>query len=518
MVLFFYLPGIMYTFSIYKNGIVFALVSLFLVIIIFASISRISDGLDRFLADEQQINMPQSFAIIPKQPFLRALADDALIYSHEKDVFAKQREMIQKGNDFIFANLHDMSLDFYQKGELIKTFPIQAKGKDRTFFETPSGLYKIQSKETNHFSTIGEVWMPWSMHFFGNYFVHGWPYYPNGKPVADSYSGGCIRLTTQDAKEVFALTKNNIPILVYAQDGIQPTADTTYFQKIPLFSRTQTKLHTIKGLSAVSVLAADFETGQILFEKQKDVILPIASLTKLMTGLVALESINRFKILTVTDSAVKTFGDTGKLEAGETLKSEDFLYPLILASSNDAAVLLAEHVYGFVDLMNQKARAIGLKDTHYKEPTGLSPENVSSAQDIFKLLTFISLHKRPLFAISSLPEYTLDTGTKKHTWKNTTWPDNNGIFIGGKSGLTDEARETLAAVFATKLSEQGTRPIAIMLLGSQDRKRDIFLMMEYLEKNFVYGNVLVDKKAPPPSPLIHTGANVFQSLRAWTPQ
>ncbi|MDP3769615.1 MAG: L,D-transpeptidase family protein [bacterium] len=506
----------MYTFSIHKSGITFTLTLLFLIIIISASVFRISNGLNRFLAEEERINAPQVFAVIPKQPVLRALAKDALIYSHETDIFTKREELIKKGNDFIFANLNDMSLDLYQKGELIKTFSIKAKGREKTFFETPSGLYKIQSKETNHFSSIGEVWMPWSMHFFGNYFVHGWPYYPNGTPVADSYSGGCIRLTTQDAKELFALTKNNIPILVYAQDGIQPD-DATYFQKIPLFSRTKIKPNTIKNLSAISALAADFETGQILFEKQKDAVLPVASLTKLMTGLVALESIDRFKILTVTNSAVETFGNTGKLTIGDTFKSQDLLYPLILASSNDAATLYAQQVYGFIDIMNQKARAIGLNNTHYKEPTGLSPENVSTAQDLFRLLTFISIHKRPLFAVSGLPAYTLNTGKKNHTWKNTTWPDDKGIFIGGKSGLTDEARETLAAAFTTKLSEQGTRPIAIILLGSQDRKRDVLLITEYLEKNFVYGNVLVDKKAPPPSPLIHTGANVFQSLRMWVP-
>lgn len=234
-----------------------------------------------------------------------------------------------------------------------------------------------------------------------------------------------------------------------------------------------------------------------------------------MTGLVALESINRFKMLTIDKVAVETFGDTGKLQIGEMFKSQDLLYPLILASSNDAATLYAEQVYGFVDLMNQKAKAIGLEHTMYKDPTGLTPENVSTSEDLFKLLKFISVHKRPLFAISSLPEYTLNTGKKDHIWKNTTWPDNNGIFMGGKSGLTSEAGQTLVAVFTVELSEKATRPVVIVLLGSSDRRHDALLIMDHLKKNFVYGSILTNKNVPPPSPIIHTGASIFQSLKAW---
>src|SRR3989344_3348659 len=97
--------------------------------------------------------------------------------------------------------------------------------------QTPNGVYKIRSREENHFSSIGEVWMPWSMHFYGNYFIHGWPYYPSGAPVADTYSGGCIRLSTSDAKELFGEVKNGMPVLAYAGHATQADAG-AYFRRV----------------------------------------------------------------------------------------------------------------------------------------------------------------------------------------------------------------------------------------------------------------------------------------------
>ncbi|TSC78971.1 MAG: D-alanyl-D-alanine carboxypeptidase (penicillin-binding protein 5/6) [Parcubacteria group bacterium Gr01-1014_33] len=501
------------------KGIRYSISLFVLITLIFFIAEYARSSFDTFLADmARDENMPAGLAVIrAPRPEYKELAEDALISPHRKLIEAKRDEGIQKERNFLFANLEEMSVALYQKGELIKSFPIQAKGKEGSFFETPSGIYKVRSKEQNHFSRIGNVWMPWSMHFFGNYFIHGWPYYPNGRPVADSFSGGCIRLGDADAKALFSLSATEMTVLVYAPEGTEEKdLVATYYEKRTPELTKKKNADMPSLMSTHAVLAADLETGQILFEKEKDQAYPIASLTKLMTGLVALETINRFKVLTVTKSAADTFGDTGGLVEGETFTSENLLYPLILASSNDAAARYAEEVPGFIDIMNQKAKAIGLGSTHYEDPTGLTPKNVSSASDTFRLLQFIYNHKRPLFAISSLPEYTLASknGVKTHTWKNVSWSAGDSRFMGGKSGATPEALQTMAGVYRVRMSEGDARPIAIILLGSRDRVKDGDTIISYLENHFVYGTTLVDTAQKGAKPkVIYTGASIFQAVQ-----
>ncbi len=460
---------------------------------------------DLFFADpESQWLSP----VFTHRPVLyKELADGTVIFANHEEVLKKRDQFNQEKRDFIFADLKEMKLVVYRSGVEKTSFPIQAKGREGSFFETPSGVYRVQSKESNHFSSIGQVWMPWSMHFFGNYFIHGWPYYPNGKPVAETFSGGCIRLTSEDAKAIFGIIKTDMPVLVYAKSGNAQT-DLKFFQKVSDSSSL--------SLTAPSVLAVDFDSGQILYEKEKTVIHPIASLTKLMTALVAVETINRFKTVTVTQSAVNTEGTAGDLVVGETFKSEDLLYPLLLTSSNDAATLYAEQTYNFVPTMNEKAQAIGMANTHFEDPSGLDPRNVSTTEDIFKLLRFIYLHKKPIFEISSLKHYVLSSlnKTKTHDWFNLNWPVTDPRFVAGKSGTIPEAGKNMTGVYRLKLSEQGERSVAIIVLHSEDRKKDIETIIKYLESNFVYGTVLTHRgKNPETIPAVAPeGAAVYQAL------
>lgn len=455
----------------------------------------------------------------PPLPKYRKLADGAIVYSSSAALRARRDELIVAKRDFISADLGAMELTVYHDGAPFQSFPILAKGKEGSFFETPSGEYEIKSREENHFSTIGKVWMPWSMHFFGNYFIHGWPYYPDGRMVAESFSGGCIRLATKDAEAVFRLARVGTPVIVDAGSRVaegagaeNSTADTrtAYFEKIvssdarvfgPLFS-------------ASALLAADFETGQILLSKSADEPRPIASLTKLMTALVALETINRFRVLSLDAHSLSAPGDSGNFSLGDSYRSQDLLYPLILASSNDAAARYEEEVSGFVDIMNQKARAIGLSHTRFTDASGVGEENISTANDLFRFLQFLANRKKPIFTLSALGEYTAtSTDGRVHRWVNVNWPIDDSRFLGGKSGSTTPAGETMAAVYSVRVAEGGARPIGIIVLGSRDRIHDIRAVIEYLENNFVYGSVIAREHRTPER--IKTGASIYQAIGAW---
>ncbi|MBI3273584.1 MAG: L,D-transpeptidase, partial [Candidatus Colwellbacteria bacterium] len=121
---------------------------------------------------------------------------------------------IPKEGQAILADLGEMTLKRYENGEVRVEYPILSKGKPGSLWETPTGSYQIKTKEENHYSTIGNVWMPWSMQFFGNFFIHGWPYYEGGSPVSPGFSGGCIRLSEKDAQELFNQVTRATPVFV----------------------------------------------------------------------------------------------------------------------------------------------------------------------------------------------------------------------------------------------------------------------------------------------------------------
>ena len=267
---------------------------------------------------------------------------------------------IPKVGTAVVADLGEMMLRIYQDGAVEKEYPIRSKGKPGSLWETPTGVYSIKTKEEKHFSSIGNVWMPYSMQFFANFFIHGWPSYPSGKPVAEGFSGGCIRMNDDAAREVFARVEKGTPVIVITGAPASRTdgdnAALSFFAKDPFA--------VAPGISAENALVADIETGHVFYEKNASEQKPIASISKLMTALVSVEAVNQLETVTISKDDVKTDGDAGDLRVGEELKAGQLLWPLLLSSSNDAAMALSRTIgtNHFVSLMNEKASSLNLAD------------------------------------------------------------------------------------------------------------------------------------------------------------
>jgi len=173
----------------------------------------------------------------------------------------------------------------------------------------------------------------------------------------------------------------------------------------------------IQATSVISVFLDNKGKEKILFEKESGKILPIASLTKLMTALVVLENYDFSKEIKISEKAVEQPEDLGKLVAERIFPVKYLLYPLLMESSNDAAFSLANDYDGmtgekFVTLMNLTAQKLNLNDTFFVNPSGLDPEtktpetkiNYSTAKDLVKLTE--ELLKKPLiWEILSTPRY-----------------------------------------------------------------------------------------------------------------
>lgn len=387
-------------------------------------------------------------------------------------------KLIDERADFVEADLSAMKVTLYQAGVPQETYPILTKGREGSWWETPAGIYKVGSKAVNHFSSFGQVYQPWSIQFQGNFFIHGWPYYPDGTPVASSYSGGCIRLASADGERLFQKVKVGMPILVF-EESLGQGDGFSYDSK----SSLETK--RIPGVSAESFLVADLKNNEALAGKAENKVLPITSITKLMTALVVTDHLNIERTITISPQMIIQTS-VPRLEAGQQISIYSLLFPLLLESSNEAATAMA---YGlgqerFIKLMNEKAQAIGMSKTNFADPSGKADENTSTAEDLLNLARYLygnrsfilkmttghldkSIYGEPVFS----------------NLKNFNLFGDDPRFVGGKVGKSTAARETMLAVFEIEIKGE-KRPISIIILGSSDTSRDMKTILDYIGANY----------------------------------
>lgn len=395
----------------------------------------------------------------------------------DPDYYERTKEaMIAEKASFINADLSAMVLSVYTDGAKVLEVPILSKGKPGSWWETPAGIYKIESKTENGWSTFGEVHMPYSMKFQGNFFIHGWPYYPDGTPVASTYSGGCVRLSTEDAEKIFELARMGMPILVYTTE--EGADDFNYQLKAP-------------DVSAAGYLVADVQNGTVLTSKSASNPAPIASITKLVTALVATEYINLDKEITIPSSSL-VYTSIPRLRAGSEARAYDLLFLLMQESSNEAAEALAS-VHGrerFVSYMNSKAKAINMTHTLFTDPSG-AKSDLSTPEDLFTLLRYIRDNRRFVFELTT-GELT-NTAYGELSFRNirnfNIIPKSSYTLLGGKVGQTNEAGETYAGVFEIGVGSE-RREIAVVVLGSRDAYTDVRKLLDFVRTTYAPGEIV----------------------------
>lgn len=244
--------------------------------------------------------------------------------------------------------------------------------------------------------------------------------------------------------------------------------------------------------SAYSYIVGDVETGEIIAQLNADQPLPIASVTKLFTAETANTVYSTGAIVSVSKEALNTYGSSGGFVYGERFLVSDVLYPLLLESSNDAAEILAEG-YGrsdFMLAMNELAQSLDLSNTTFDDPSGLSPKNISSAEDLFKYAQHLYKYKPELLDVTHLKNSEIErtSANSYHFWRNRNSfiSENDELYIGGKIGYIPEAAQTMLAFFNIKDGALSDHTYAIAVLRSGARNRDVALLMNYAT-NGLYG-------------------------------
>ena len=246
--------------------------------------------------------------------------------------------------------------------------------------------------------------------------------------------------------------------------------------------------------SASSYILMDGVTGRVLLSKDMNSKRLIASITKIMTSIIAIESGKVEDTVTIDDSILKAYGSGIYIEVGEEIKLKDLLYGLMLRSGNDAALAIANYIAGseenFVNLMNAKAKELGMKNTLFYNASGLpTPHgNYSSCYDM-ALLTRYVMKNKLYREIVSTKEYKAATNYKTYVWNNKNKLLRYNYITGGKTGYTEESGRTLVS----SATIDGMNLIAVTIRDSDDWNTHLELY-NYAKDNYASYKVLNKNK------------------------
>ena len=232
------------------------------------------------------------------------------------------------------------------------------------------------------------------------------------------------------------------------------------------------------SVSAESAIVVETSTGRTVFEKDADTRRPMASTTKIMTALIALEAGDTARQVSVSGKAVGVEGSSVYLKSGDSLTLDDLVWALMLESANDAAAAIAIEVAGSVDafaeLMNAKAAELGLKDTHFTNPHGLDNENhYTTASDLARLAAYALKNER-FREIVSTYRHNISVGGETRCLLN-----HNKLLklydgaIGVKTGYTKRSGRCLVSA-----AERGGVTLVAVTLGAPDDWNDHRAMLD----------------------------------------
>lgn len=269
-----------------------------------------------------------------------------LVTKGDTEVTIPSTKSVHFQGKHVVAHLDTMTLELHDGSTTLAIYPIISLGKPGSYYETIGGVYKNDYKVPLHFSSIGHVYMPYSVHLFGNYFIHGIPYYPNGTQVSSTYSGGCIRLHNTDAKIVYDFIDQGTPVIVTRgkETDFNPTtpAPTTFMSN---------------------------------------------DIANLMVATISLEALTQDDVIIDTDSISKT--------------TRKMLLPKLLIEKDEHVALLYANSIGqdaFVTLMNQKAEALGLSNVHF---TDVTQPVATTYEDYEQFMSYITTYKSYLMKLKT---------------------------------------------------------------------------------------------------------------------
>lgn len=407
---------------------------------------------------------PHTLAVTPLDYGPQTALAQSSFYTETRDAF------IDDAVSFIELDLPRKQLRYFHNGVLTLSTEIVAEGAPGSWWETPAGLYQVVSIEETFFSNLAQATFPAAITFEENFMIHGLPVYPDGTAVPDDFESGGVQLSTAAAEELVGLVRKSTPVLVHATEAVRD--DFVYEPPAP-------------EITAPHYFVADIETGAVLASSDIDAGAPIASVTKLMTAVVAAEELQLDRRVYAASTTFVT-SLIPRLESRSSVSMYSLLQLLLVESSNEAAETIAAELgrEEFITAMNNKARQLGMFNTTFTDPSGLDNGNVSSVGDLYRLTHYIYQNRSFIIDITrdvSLPS-AYQGGDFGGLVNFNEIEDVTG-FVGGKVGETTAAGQTSVSLHELDINGT-TRVVAFIVLGSEARTADVQTLVSFIEEQF----------------------------------
>ncbi len=409
-------------------------------------------ALDAPLVEEVRATIERRANLDTKGPFSSAIR------------YTTAADYMPRTGPYIVVDLKTHMVTTYLDTNVVGTYEVLRSSVAGSPFALKQGLYAVRSQTERRASNVGNVYLPFDIEFYDGMSIHGVPVQDEGEEVEESYAGDRVRIATEHARELFSFATSGVPVFVY--DG--PPEDS-------LRSVLPIEIARINApaVSARSFVIADVITGDVYLAKNADKVYPIASITKLMTAIVA--------------SDLGTFDQPIQVEGGEHYEGGDLYYPLLLRSHNGVAeaYALAQGQRMFYARMNNTARAIGMYHSNFADASGISPQSRATGDDLLALSRYLYEKRRFILDMSREKEMTI-TSRDGDTWsmKNQNVLARDANFLGGKLGYTDEALQTSLALFMVPVADEA-RTVAVIVLGSHDWKQDTRTLVTWFSENAI---------------------------------
>ncbi len=370
--------------------------------------------------------------------------------------------VIKEDGKYIDIDITKKTISLYNNGKVFESFKILSVPRAVSPDSVLGGSYSIDEKVSSKLSTITMTRFPNFIKFGDKYAMHGEPIFSEERSDND-LQDGFIKLSNWSAGRVYDFAGVGMSVYVHAKDVIENSEKASEEKKI--------KHEMLPATSAEAYALSDVESGQMYLVKNGDNKYPIASITKLVTSAVATDVIGIDKNVMAPNA--------------EYYKLGDLFYPLLLRSDNAVAKRMATQVgYGyFISNMNAYVKSVGMTQTSFKDASGLSPKNVSTALDLAKLAKHLHDKKSFILDITNESDMTI-TSTNGAKWNMTNQNRLAGDphFKGGKLGYTDEAEQTAVSLFSVPLGDE-TRLVSVVILRSKDWKQDTRTLLRWLVEN-----------------------------------
>lgn len=424
-----------------------------------------------FVAGQGQVAAPVVSVIDPHTLNVTPLDYGPQVALAQSNFYVQTRDaFIEDEVTFIELDFTRSQLRHFQNGVLVQSAEILAAAAEGSWWETPAGLYQVVNTEEEFFSSLAQANFPHAVQFEENFVIHGEPTYPGGSMVADDFMGGGVRISDPEAEQLFETVQEGTAVLVHVTED----APDAFVYEPP-----------VPDVSAPHYFVADIDTGAVLASSDIDDAASIASLTKLMTAVVAAEELQLDRRVYVASPTFVT-SLVPRLSNRSSVSMYSLLQLLLVESSNEAAEVIAGELGRdeFIEAMNQKARQLGMFNTTFADPSGLDSGNVSSVGDLYRLTQYIQQNREFIFGITrDVNLSSAYVGGDFSGLINFNEVEDVAGFVGGKVGETRAAGQTSISLHELKI-DGTTRTVVVIILGSEGRTQDVQTLVQFVEDRF----------------------------------